>query len=199
MSNILYLAHRIPFPPNKGDKIRSFNALRHLSSRHNVYLAAFIDDAEDWQHVERLGEYCAELFVRPVGGWRSGVSALSAMLQGQSLSVGYYKDRAMQDWLSSVVASQDISVAIAFSSTMARYLPSPDTGDLALIADFVDLDSDKWRQYSNSGVFRRSHPRDHFPTRRTLSTRQIAPPGSLFGQSDGNRHNRNIPPLSGCL
>jgi sugar transferase (PEP-CTERM/EpsH1 system associated) len=148
MSNVLYLVHRIPFPPNKGDKIRSFNILRDLSRKHDVYLAAFIDDTEDWQHVERLERYCAELFLRPVGGWRSRVSAISAMLRGQSLSVGFYKDRAMQEWVSSVVESKDISSVIAFSSTVAQYLPSPNKGDLALIADFVDLDSDKWRQYS---------------------------------------------------
>lgn len=149
MSNVLYLVHRIPYPPNKGDKIRSFNVLRYLSNRYKVYLAAFIDEADDWQHVESLREYCVDLFVRQIGGWRSGRTAFSAMLNRQALSIGYYKDEAMREWVSSVVETKNVDAVIAFSSTMAQYLPSSNADGPAVIADFVDLDSDKWRQYSS--------------------------------------------------
>ena len=49
---LLYLTHRIPYPPNKGDKVRSFNILRHLAERHQVYLGTFVDDPDDEQHVD---------------------------------------------------------------------------------------------------------------------------------------------------
>ena len=45
---LLFLCHRIPYPPNKGDKIRSWNLLRYLCEHYRVYLGTFIDDAEDW-------------------------------------------------------------------------------------------------------------------------------------------------------
>ena len=54
MKNILFLAHRIPFPPNKGDKIRSYHFLSYLTTIYNVYLGAFIDDPNDWQYTEKL-------------------------------------------------------------------------------------------------------------------------------------------------
>ncbi|HJX58546.1 MAG TPA: sugar transferase, partial [Thiobacillus sp.] len=50
MEGLLFLAHRIPFPPNKGDKIRSFHLLRHLSTRYAIHLGAFVDDPDDWQY-----------------------------------------------------------------------------------------------------------------------------------------------------
>ena len=50
MDGLLFLAHRIPFPPNKGDKIRSFHLLRHLSARYQIHLGAFVDDPDDWQY-----------------------------------------------------------------------------------------------------------------------------------------------------
>jgi hypothetical protein len=60
MRELLFLAHRIPYPPDKGDKIRSFHLLRHLARRYLVHLGAFIDDPRDWSHVEQVKEICGE-------------------------------------------------------------------------------------------------------------------------------------------
>ena len=54
MDDLLLLVHRIPYPPNKGDKIRSFHLLQHLAKHYRVHLATFVDDADDWQHVPRV-------------------------------------------------------------------------------------------------------------------------------------------------
>jgi hypothetical protein len=55
---ILYLAHRIPYPPNKGDKIRSYHHLRYLAQRHDIHLVAFVDAPEDERGAEALRAYC---------------------------------------------------------------------------------------------------------------------------------------------
>ena len=54
MESILFLAHRLPFPPNKGDKVRSYHFLKHLAARYRVFLGTFVDDPLDWKHVEAL-------------------------------------------------------------------------------------------------------------------------------------------------
>ena len=48
---VLLLVHRLPYPPNKGDKVRSYHLLRHLARQHEVYLGTFVDDPDDWQHL----------------------------------------------------------------------------------------------------------------------------------------------------
>jgi len=63
LSDLLFLSQRIPYPPNKGDKIRSFYILRHLAQRHRVHLGCFVDDPEDWQHVEALREFCVDTHI----------------------------------------------------------------------------------------------------------------------------------------
>ena len=63
MANILYLVHRLPYPPNKGDKVRSYNLLKHLASQHRVFLGTFIDDPEDEPHIATLRKLCADVFV----------------------------------------------------------------------------------------------------------------------------------------
>ncbi|MFZ1712276.1 MAG: sugar transferase, partial [Nitrosomonas sp.] len=57
MQALLYLTHRIPYPPNKGDKIRSFHILQHLSQHYRVFLGTFVDDEQDWQHVDKVRSY----------------------------------------------------------------------------------------------------------------------------------------------
>ena len=66
MRPLLYLAHRLPFPPNKGDKIRSFHLLRHLAQRWQVHLGCFVDAQEDLAHVPELARYCASHCALPM-------------------------------------------------------------------------------------------------------------------------------------
>jgi len=54
MRDLLFLAHRMPYPPDKGDKIRAFHVLRHLARSFRVHLGCFSDDPNDAQYVERL-------------------------------------------------------------------------------------------------------------------------------------------------
>lgn len=66
MEPLLFLAHRLPYPPNKGDKIRSWHMLRHLAEHYRVFLGTFVDDPRDWEYVPALEKVCAEVFVRPL-------------------------------------------------------------------------------------------------------------------------------------
>ena len=61
MESLLFLAHRIPFPPNKGDKVRSFNLLRFLSRHYAVHLGSFVDDPDDRALMAEIREYLDEL------------------------------------------------------------------------------------------------------------------------------------------
>ncbi len=69
MESLLFLAHRLPFPPNKGDKVRSYHFLKHLAARYRVFLGTFVDDPADWQHVEALRALCAEMHVEALAPW----------------------------------------------------------------------------------------------------------------------------------
>ena len=85
METLLFLAHRLPYPPNKGDKVRSYHLLRHLAHRYRVVLGSFIDDPSDWQHVEKLGALCAEVHIEPIVPWSRRIrSAGGAVLTGGS-------------------------------------------------------------------------------------------------------------------
>ena len=60
MGELLLLCHRIPYPPDKGEKIRAWNFLQHLLKRHRVHLGCFIDDERDWSYTDTLRSMCSE-------------------------------------------------------------------------------------------------------------------------------------------
>jgi hypothetical protein len=91
---LLFLCHRIPYPPNKGDKIRSWNLLRYLCDHYRVYLATFIDDAHDWQHVTTVEEICADCCFVGLTPHLARLNSLFAFVTGHALSLPYYRSRS---------------------------------------------------------------------------------------------------------
>ncbi|THF64077.1 TIGR03087 family PEP-CTERM/XrtA system glycosyltransferase [Pseudothauera nasutitermitis] len=144
---LLYLVHRIPWPPNKGDKLRSFNILRQLAERHRVYLGCFADRAEDMAGAEHLGEWCAEVHVERLRPLPARLASLRGLLTGEALSLPYYRSAAMRRWVGEVVERADIRRAMVFSGPMAQYLEAR-VGLGNAVIDFCDVDSAKWTQYA---------------------------------------------------
>ncbi len=158
---LLLLCHRIPYPPNKGDKIRSFHWLAHLSRCYDIFLGAFIDDPNDVAHEAKVREYCRDALLLPLVPWKARVKSLIGFVSGEALSVPYFYDHRMQHWVAEVVGREGIQRALAFSSPMAQYLTRLDDPRESLVVDMVDVDSDKWSQYAarkswwESWVYRR--------------------------------------------
>ena len=148
MEHLLYLAHRIPYPPNKGDKIRSYHLLKHLAQRYQVHLGTFIDDPDDEAHVDRLRSMCAGLHVARLHPARARVTSLVGLLAGEALTLRYYRDAALQAWVDEVVAREQIDAAVVFSSSMAQYVAG--RPELPMLVDFVDVDSAKWTEYAGN-------------------------------------------------
>ena len=147
MAKILFLAHRIPYPPNKGDKIRSWHMLKYLAGRHEVHLGAFVDDADDWQHAEFLRGVCKDVHLVGLNPRAARLASLTSLSRGEPLSLGYYRSGAMQRWVSAKLADGFDSVFL-FSSPMAQFILGRTDPSVRLVMDFVDIDSDKWTQYA---------------------------------------------------
>jgi sugar transferase (PEP-CTERM/EpsH1 system associated) len=148
MREALYLPHRIPYPPQKGDKIRSHHWLRYLARQFKVHLGTFVDCEEDWQHVDELDRWCEQKCVLPLRSGPATLRSFTALPTRRALSMAYYRNRRMQQFVDRVLSEREIDVIVVFSSTMAQYVTAGNSGGIRKVVDFVDVDSDKWRQYS---------------------------------------------------
>ncbi|MDR2261800.1 MAG: TIGR03087 family PEP-CTERM/XrtA system glycosyltransferase [Azoarcus sp.] len=143
---LLYLTHRIPYPPNKGDKVRSFNILRGLARARRVFLGTFIDQPGDVRHVEVLREWCEDVRAVRIAPRARRLASLRGLAAGEALSLPYYRDCALSRWIRATVARERIADAVVFSGPMAQYLDTP--GLRRRVVDFCDVDSAKWAQYA---------------------------------------------------
>src|ERR1043166_3293377 len=120
---LLFLAHRIPYPPNKGDKIRAHAMLMHLTPRYRVHLACNVDDQADMAHApllqDLLGGEC--LFV-PLRRGRGVQRAAPSPASGRSLSEGYFGDPAIGRWVRELVRRRQVARTIVFGSAMAPFV-----------------------------------------------------------------------------
>lgn len=149
MKPLLFLSQRIPFPPNKGDKLRAFFVLRHLAKSWKIHLGCFIDDPTDWQYVDELRPYCEDLCCVGLDRRWAKIRSLQGLMTGTSLSEPYFRNARMSGWVDGVLRDVRPSAAFLYSSVMGQYIPF--NGPLRpgrVVMDFVDVDSDKWRQYA---------------------------------------------------
>jgi len=143
---ILYLAHRIPYPPNKGDKLRAFRQLQYLSERHDVWCACFVDDTTDLRYVDELRQYVRGVAAIPLHRTIATARGLFGWLAGQTITERYYRSAAMWRAIRALERSVSFDVVAAFSSSMAPYALSVPAGRRVL--DLCDLDSAKWGEYA---------------------------------------------------
>jgi len=146
---ILFLPHRIPYPPRKGDKIRAFHWLQGLSRHYRVFLASFVDDEADWQYVSALNEFCEQSYVAGINNRHAYYAGLKALLTGESITTTYYHNSSVQQWVDQTVVEHGIERIVVFSSSMAQFVMGKTYETKTRVMDFVDTDSDKWRQYAD--------------------------------------------------
>jgi sugar transferase (PEP-CTERM/EpsH1 system associated) len=153
MKDILFLAHRIPYPPDRGDKIRSWHLLRHLATLGRVHLACFADDEADAAHLpalraalgDRLGE--AHVEIRTRGKAAAGARAL---IEGRPVSLALFDSARLRAFVAGLLARESIGTVFAFSGQMAQFVPAG-LGQ-RFVMDFGDMDSAKFAQYGVEGT-----------------------------------------------
>ena len=119
MANLLYLVHRLPYPPNKGDKVRSYHLLKHLAARHRVFLGTFIDDPQDEAYVDKVAAFCAGTHIVRLNPRLAKIRSLSGLLSHEALTLPYYRDAGLGRWVDRLIAEGKVDTAVVFSSAMA--------------------------------------------------------------------------------
>ena len=177
--HLLMLAHRIPYPPDKGDKIRSFHQFKFFTELGwKVHVCTFADDPDDLQHIPALEEYCQTLAVFALPSWRQKLSMGLALLGQRPLSVGAFYLPKAQQHVNRILTNYPIQAVFCFCAPMAEYIfrsslnrqivhsrnrndsttqrLNDSTNPPKTIMDLVDVDSQKWSLYaSNNKGFKR--------------------------------------------
>ena len=159
---VLFLCHRIPYPPNKGEKIRAWHILSHLSTLHDVHLGCLVDDPQEFSYRKELSNVVASLGCFGIRPTIQKARALTRIYTGRPLSLDFFYNRGLQRWVDEKLSRHSIQGVYVYSSAMATYLDQTATADCVRVMDMVDIDSEKWRTYAShcSWPLRRLYERE---------------------------------------
>ena len=148
---ILYLCHRIPYPPDKGDKIRAFHQVRALAQRHEVDLFTLADDPADQRHGPVLRRYCRRVTVSPLLRRAAQLRAMAHCFTRTPFTLPYFYSRELAQAIRQALVSRSYDRIFVYSSAMAQYVDRRNA--IPIVTDLVDVDSNKWMQYSRHTRF----------------------------------------------
>lgn len=151
--DILILAHRIPYPPDKGDKIRTFHMVQHLAQHYRATLVCLIDDPKDCRHIPVLKQMVHKLHYLVRTPQIMRLHAGAALLSGRSFSQQCFYSKKLQHIIDAYLDTQKPAAILCFCSSMAEYLFRsrhwPERfRDISLLDDLIDVDSEKWLEYA---------------------------------------------------
>jgi polysaccharide biosynthesis protein PslH len=142
--DVLYLCHRVPYPPDKGDKIRAFHQIQELARRHRVHLLTLADGPVPDLSV--LHELCQRVEVFPVHRTAAFLRSALGFFSPQPLTLSFFHSPELRARVEELAASERFDAVVVYSSSMAQYA-EPFAG-VPSVLDLVDVDSAKWAQYS---------------------------------------------------
>ena len=146
--NILFLAHRVPYPPSKGDKLRAFNIIKYLSAKHNVHLFCISHENGDDKYKTELLKWCKTVDIICVNLFLKKLLTPWYIFKKLPLTLPFFYSEKLMKLVLEKHRQMDMS--FIFSSSMAQYVIGL---KMPKIMDFIDADSDKWRQYADFAKF----------------------------------------------
>ncbi len=148
---ILYVCHRVPYPPQRGGKIRPFNMISHFSRNHDVTVASLARSIEEFEESRGLLDHCKELICERV----TSLGAVSRMLvrtpTPTPFSMGYFFSPVLKARIAEAVTRERFDLIFVHCSSVAQYVA--DVVDVPKILDFGDMDSQKWQVYGQVRSF----------------------------------------------
>ena len=147
MPRLLMLTHRAPFPPNRGDRIRSYHLLQELSRSWQVSLACVNDERTHDSHRTELQKYCQQVAIEDLGAAR-WLRAVKSAASGGSLTEGLFQSRKLAKTIETWANEEPFDCVLTYCSSMHQYASLPCLDQTPVVTDLVDVDSEKWRELS---------------------------------------------------
>ncbi len=139
--DILFLTSRLPYPPDRGDRLRVFHFIEHLAADHALHLVSFVTGPEEEAHLSALHPYCRTIHTLRRPAWRAALSAAWHAWRAEPLQTLYYRSAAMQRLVEEVQATHRCQGAYVHLFRMAPYawnLPG-----VYRVVDLTDVISDE--------------------------------------------------------
>jgi len=136
--NLLALTARLPYPPDRGDRLRAYHFLRTLSRAHEITLLSFIARPEERAHLPALQDFCHAVRVVHLPAWRSALNVGLNLWRPLPLQSLYYRSAEMQRLVTRALAETRFDAVYVHLFRMAQFVAWP-KGEAERPRRIVDL------------------------------------------------------------
>lgn len=154
---LLMLTHRLPYPPDRGDRIRAYHMLRLLGDHVDLALASVSDEAVWLQHHQLLSTMARRVALYPINAKVSKLRGLMGAVAGRAITPSCFFRQGLAQQICQWQEEEPFDIVLTFCTGMIDYYralvhhpTTPFTG--RHIIDLVDVDSAKWREYARKSV-----------------------------------------------
>ena len=147
LPDVLFVTHRVPFPPDKGDRIRTYHLLKFLTQHARVHLASLADEPVTAETRAALAALTVRTEIVPLGlsRWARGLGSLAI---GGTISAGAFRSKQLANKIRDWAKETNFAGAIASASSLAHFIHIPELNRAKRVVDVVDVDSQKWLDYA---------------------------------------------------
>jgi polysaccharide biosynthesis protein PslH len=142
---IIFITSRFPYPLEKGDKLRAYHQIRHLSREHEIHLFALSHKEVEAAHRFELMKYCRTVTIHKLGQPSSAIGAVLALFQCMPMQTGWFYRRWIQQKLAKLIDEIQAEAIICQLLRTARYV---DRIGVPVLLDYQDCFS--------AGMYRRA-------------------------------------------
>lgn len=145
---ILYITPRLPFPPIKGDRLRSFYFIKELSRGNTIHLLSFVESDSEKECIPVLKKYCEKVNVVYLSPYKSVLNMLSNISLKEPFQVAYYRSKKMSNLVKETIMENSYDLVHATLIRMAPYIN--DVANIPVILDQIDcLSLNMERRFKN--------------------------------------------------
>ena len=120
---IFVLLPRIPYPLEKGDKLRAFNQIKQLAKNNEVVLCALNDKNIDEQKAfQALQPYCSSINFIKLSKPRILFGMVSAFLKGLPMQCGYFYNRKAAKKVDALIEKHQPDILYGQLVRVAEYI-----------------------------------------------------------------------------
>jgi len=147
MKDVLYVTHRVPWPPDRGDRIRTYNIIRYLGQRCRLHVVSLAEEPASPKVITELKRHCASVSIVPIPKTR-WLNAAFSFARGRSVTEGLFAAPQMNAVIDELTAKTTFDATLASSSGVAGYIDHPRLQNTRRWVDLIDVDSEKWINYA---------------------------------------------------
>lgn len=164
VQRVLMLCHRVPYPLDRGDRIRAYHILEHLSRRFEVSLACTSDEPVGRDSLRELYKLTDQVAVQRVNPLWSKLRGVASLATGGAITPACFYRRGLAKTILQWHDAEPFDAVLTFCTGMIHYArqltsfdrvtkPCLDPRELARpalrhVIDLVDVDSAKWLDYA---------------------------------------------------